>query len=225
MSKSRLITPSLLSAIAWCQTAPQSHIDKDPTKPTWREQAYVDLDNLLNRVWDNSPKPYLDRGIKFENAVYKEAMNPTGRGSDHFKWFVEECKGGQFQYKSKKYVTIDGHVYCIYGKLDVRFPHIIKDIKTTSKWKGDANYLDTWQHRLYCFTEGIDAFRYNVAVFNDPDEGPLSNEIVDHHAVDYVVEDRAQLEESIITKIKEVVQFLQLDEQWFTAYTTKFSLY
>lgn len=225
VSKSRLITTSLIGAVDWCNTAPKTHIDHDPTKPTWRDQAFVDLDKTLNRVWDNSPKPYLDRGIKFENAVYKEAGAPTGRGSEHFQWFVSECKGGEFQRKSKKYIDIDGFTYCIYGKLDAWFPDIIKDVKTTSKWKGDTNYLNTWQHRLYCYTENINRFRYIVAVFDDPDEGPLSNTIVERHAVDYVVPDREELEQDIVSKIKEVVSFLSIDPEWFDAYTNKFSMY
>jgi hypothetical protein len=216
---SRLITPSLVGAVEWARKAPHTHIDKDPSKLTWHQQAQVDLQKMLVRDYSGPVGPALQRGIDFEDAVYREAQLRTGRGSEKFQWFVQECLNGKFQFKSKRYIEVDGFEYCLYGKLDVRFDDIIKDIKGTGKWKGDANYLDTFQHKQYCYTEHISKFRYLVAVFDDDNKT-----ILETHSVDYVVDDWKALEQEVVTKVKEVVAYIE-SHKLLEAYTTEFSLY
>jgi hypothetical protein len=203
---SRLITPSLLGAIDWYLDSPRS----------WKEKAYKDLTNQLGRVYDNTPKPAMELGIKFEDTVYAYA-GVKGKGSTHFQWFVDECAGGVFQRKTKSIIKIDDIEYCLYGKMDVWFPDIIKDIKTTSNYKGKSHYLKTFQHKMYCFNEKIDKFRYLVAIFDD------RQKIVDKDAIDYVVEDPIALEADVINRVKEAVNFLSADEELFKLFTTKFS--
>ena len=218
---SRLITTSLIGAIDWCRTAPTSHIDRDTSKPTWREQAFIDLKKTLARDYSTPPSPAMTRGIEFENQVYAQAnREPNEKGSDHFRWFVEQCRGGQFQRKTKKYITIDDVEYCLYGKIDAWWPYIIKDIKGTGSWKGNNNYLKTFQHKLYCYTEHIDSFTYLVAVFAED-----SKTITERHEVHYHVDDFKVLEEEVIETVKDAVRFLEMSSDLFELYTTKFSLY
>lgn len=205
---SRLITPSLLGSIAWYKDCPTS----------WKEKATTDLHNTLARVWDGGSVA-TELGQRFEATVYSVCRQTRDAGSEHFKWFVAECQGGVFQKKSKQLIVVDDAEYCLYGKLDVWFPDIIKDIKTTSNYKGAQKYLSTFQHKQYCFTEGINKFRYLVAEFDE------SQKILAHYPIDYEAPDKETLKEEIVEAIRETVAFLKTNEEWFKLYTTVFSKY
>lgn len=128
---SRLVTASLIGSINWYKNC----------YPTQKQKAAKDLRNMLARI-ATPASPALLLGIKFENAVCKAtALKPEEvAGNDHFKWIVEETRGGQFQRKTTSMLNIDGYDYCLYGKIDAWFPDIIKDIKTTSNYKGEDSY-------------------------------------------------------------------------------------
>ena len=207
---SRLITPSLIGSISWLKTCP----------PSWKAKAALDLKNQLGRI-KTPMSPALELGIRFEDAVVKAtALKPEEvTGSDHFKWVVEEGRGGQFQRKTSVMLDIDGFVYCLYGKIDAWFPDIIKDFKSTSNYKGPDNYLKSFQHKMYLYNENMTKFRYVIAEF-DKDQ-----KIIGHYAVDAELNDRLALEAEIVSTIKEAIAFLSSNTELFTLYTTKFSLY
>jgi hypothetical protein len=130
---------------------------------------------------------------------------------------VKECEGGQFQRKTKKIVEIEGVEYCLYGKIDVWFPSVLKDIKTTSNYKGPKHYLDSFQHLMYCYTEKVYSFEYIVAVFNEEEK------LITTHKVSYTCDDVGALEQEITNRVKEAVEFLKEDEDLWKLYTSKFS--
>lgn len=208
---SKLITASLVGAVDWLQKCP----------PSWRTKALDDLTNQLARRSFDVPPPSMQRGMDFEAAVYSRAGLVNNKGSEHFMWFVEQCRGGIFQKKTKRYVEIDGVEYCLYGRIDVWFHDVIKDIKTTGRYRGKEKYLDSFQHKLYCFTERIPKFKYLVAEF----QGDADHFIVARHEIEYVVEDWARLRKEVLEKVRSVITFLKHDEELFELYNTTFSRY
>lgn len=206
---SHLITPSLIGAISWVNNCPYS----------WREKATLDLRSQLVRDYSEPMGPALKLGLQFEESVYTYAAMEESKGSDHFKWFINECKGGQFQRKTKQFITIDDQEYCLYGKIDAWWPNIIKDIKTTSNYHGEKSYLASFQHKMYCYNEKISHFRYIVGEF-DADQN-----LIDHHAIDYTVQDPITLQDEIVQAVKEAIAYLKGRTNLWTLYTTKFSAY
>lgn len=209
---SKLITPSLMSSISWLRSCPDS----------WKEKARQDLLRQVARDYIGPRSPSLDLGIRFENAIYQSASKPEDKtkGSELFRKIVEECRGGQFQKKVRKVVIIDEEEFLIYGKIDVWFPEIIKDIKTTSSYAGSSRYLDSFQHKAYCFATRQNKFRYIVAEFDEDSET-----IVDVYFIDYKVEDLQKLKEEVIQEIKSAVDFLKQDVVLWELYVSKFCLY
>lgn len=89
---SRLITASLVGSIDWLTSCP----------PSWKPKAEEDLKNQLSRIWVEPPADSpLRLGQDFEKMVYAHADRKlvTHEGSEHFQWFVEQCRGGVFQKK------------------------------------------------------------------------------------------------------------------------------
>jgi len=207
---SRLVTASLISSISWYKNC----------YPTQKAKAARDLRNMLGRI-ATPPTPALLLGIKFENAVVKAtAKKPEEiEGNDHFKWIVDETRGGEFQRKTTSMLNIDGQDYCLYGKIDAWFPDVIKDIKTTSNYKGEDSYKKSFQHKIYLYNENMQKFRYVVGVFDD------FQRIVDHHAVDVELTDRLALEQDIVNTIKEAVAFLKSNTDLYNLYVTTYSKY
>lgn len=203
----RLITPSLIGSISWLKTCPTS----------WKTKAVKDLKNQLARVW-STPSEACLLGIKFEDAVVNATINAPDKvkGSDHFKWIVEEIRNGEFQRRTTANINIDGQDYCLYGRIDAYFPEIIKDIKTTSNYKGAEHYLSSFQHKMYCYNENIRYFRYVIAEFDS------SQTIIAHHAIDVDLPNRLSLEAEIVDKIKEAMAFLTASTEFLDLYTTTF---
>lgn len=208
----RLITASLIGSIEWYKNCPSS----------WKAKAAKDLQNSLARIYTEPMSEAVKRGIAFEDDICKRAVFDTEAVHvPTVQTFVDECKGGEFQKKTKRFVFIDGFEYCLYGKIDVAFPDMLKDLKTTGKWKGEESYLNTFQHKLYCYNEHISKFRYVVGVFDDkvslvPDQV---------YTIDYEVEDWAKLEKEVYTTVINAVKFLSTSKTWLDLYTHKFSQY
>jgi len=156
------------------------------------------------------------RGMSFEDAVCA-ATKQEPKGTEHFRAIVEECRGGEFQRVTKTFLTIDGQEYCLYGKIDVYFPTILKDIKTTGNYKGADHYTDTFQHVLYCFNEQVPDFRYLVAEFDGE-----TDKLVNHHFVDAKL-DLSMLEEEVVSTVRSFIGFLMAHRELFELYTTTFS--
>lgn len=208
---SRLITSSLFGAVNWFMNSP----------PSWKERATKDLHNQLARVWTGA-NAAMQRGMDFEKAVYNmSAKDPANwTGSEFFKDVVRVVKGGIFQAKAKRFIEVAGEEYCLYGKIDVKFPMKIMDIKTTGNYKGKNKYLDSMQHKIYCFCESITVFEYVVAEFDGD-----SNTIKDIHTVVYNVHNPESIKEELEDRITSLMTFLENDPKLMELYLTKFSRY
>jgi len=208
----KLITPTLLNSLAWLEHCPSS----------WREKAQTDLMNTLSRnygPWEEAPEA-VRKGVEFENEVYKWAnKDRAGRGSKKFNEVCDMVKGGNFQKKSKKFLTIDGVEYCIYSKLDVRLPNKIIDLKTTMNYRGQDKYLDTMQHKFYCYTEDCADFEYLVITW---DIGYTIDRII---PILYHMDDILEVEQEIVDNVKHFVAFLERNSELEEAYENKFCLY
>jgi len=206
---SKLITTSLISSIQWLNNAP----------PSWQESAYTQLKNSLARKpWD--PSPEIKRGIDFENKVYSCLKRQLFNiGSEDFQWFVNESKGGTVQYKTKSFMTVNGVEYCLYGKLDLKFPNVIKDIKTTSNYK-EQKYMESSQHIIYCHNEQIEDFEYLVAVFEKGK--PENKKMLSKHKIEIKV-DLNKTEEMIIGYIKLVNDTLKTYDELRPLYDNVFN--
>ena len=209
---SRLITSTLFNSIDWYKNCP----------PDRKEKALNDLTDTLARIW-NKPNESVKRGMDFEKLLYSVLeMDKEEKmiSSNFFRTIARACKGGIFQKKIKKFIEIDGTEYCLFGKVDVWFPDIIKDIKTTGNYKGRDSYLKGMQHKLYCYIEHIKRFEYIVAEFTG-----LGGPIVNVHTIPYEVENWNGLEEEIIKEVRKAMSFLREDTKLFDLYATKYCLY
>lgn len=220
MAKSNLITTTLISNIKWYQTCP----------PNWKDKAYKDLSNCLNRIYTESKAA--KRGIEFENTLYKivgqyqrgEIQNIPG--SANFKKMFGVCINYQnendipiFQYKAKGSKVINGDNYFLYGKLDVKFDNQIIDIKTTAEFKQEK-YEKSFQHIFYMFLTGIEFFQYAIAEW---DQYPKIKNI---HLIDIKINNpKIELEETITNTIIESMEFLKSRPMLYKAYREKFCLY
>lgn len=213
--KACLFTQDLVSACRWANTAPISEIkpDKLPADleqgTTWRTKAFIDLKNKLGRVRGDFPVA-AQNGVSFERAVYAEAKDPQGVGSDKFQKVVKLIKGGDFQHKLKMDYEYRGMHFFLYGKEDVHFPKQIIDIKTTEKFKL-SKYKDSFQHQLYCFIDQIESFVYVIAEWDKENGGyPLIKQV-------YEVECMVDLEKAkqrIEQEMDFVVNFLKEYNLW-----------
>lgn len=208
---SRLITASLIGSIDWLNKCPTS----------WKVRAAEDLKRQLAREYSDETPFNMQRGIDFENAVYKAALaKKIIKGSEHFKWFAMKVRGGVFQKKCKRFIDIDGHEYCLYGKIDAWFKDRIIDIKTTSRYGGKNKYLDSFQHKLYCYIERIPDFTYLIAEFDGD-----TNTIIDRYDIDYSVTNWEALKDDVIGTVREAIAFLGQHGELFDLYNTTFSRY
>ncbi len=143
-----LMTHSLLSS--WLYA-----IKEDPFEDATTERDhYAEFLDVLNRV----PTPTteaMQNGIDFDDLVQVTAEHgsiPYGYGEG--KWYDAAAKvagivrGGQFQLKAKKYVTVNGIDFLMYGRLDVLKAGTIYDIKFTKNYDR-GKYFGSTQHPLY----------------------------------------------------------------------------
>jgi hypothetical protein len=204
---SKLITPTLFDAMDWYLKCP----------PSWKNKAYTDLYNKLNRIW--STNIHVEKGMELEKTAIKWCNKKELKGSEKFQELCTQIQGGEYQVKRKMIVTINNVDYCWYGKLDVCFPSVIVDIKTTGSWKGKSNYLSKWQHEFYCLITGIKFFKYIVVEWTD------DYKIKDIHYIDYKVENFDIIKDEITEKTKEFIDFLELYDELKIAYYDKYNLY
>lgn len=138
-----LITPSLLNSWLYIYLAPQyvresekdemCLEDKQLSASRWARTSFLDT---LRRV-KNETTPAQQRGIDYEDATYK--------GETPASPYVE---GGQFQIVGKKFETIDGVDFLLYGRLDCLKGGTIYDIKRVSQY-AVQKYLHSAQHPFY----------------------------------------------------------------------------
>jgi len=210
----KLITPSLIGSVEWLQKCPDS----------WKERAFNSLHSSLARDYSKPMDHAVKRGIDFENMVYKVLGNElvdvnSLKCSELFKDVLRHCKGGIFQQKTKSLIEIDDVEYCLYGKKDVSFTDKTIDIKCTGKFKSARTYLDTVQHKLYCYNDKIEKFEYLVCVMDEEDK------LTDIHIVEYKVDDFEKLREDIIKRVRKTIEFLKLDTELYDLYINTFNMY
>ena len=202
----KLITPSLLSVIEFLRDCP----------PSWKGNAFQSLKSTLSRTY-KEPTRQIKRGIDFEDSIYKTLSTMDSvdfkNYSEEYQQFLNDCNGGVFQKTTKKIIEIEGTKYLLYGKIDVWFPGLIIDIKTTENFTGEEKYLKTSQHELYCFCEHISTFLYKVAVFEE--EG---NKIKEVKNIRYFCEDFDSLEIKIKERIKLDLLYLRAFPDLFDFY-------
>lgn len=210
---SLLMTPTLWQSIDWLQKCPDS----------WKKRAYTSLMDTLTRKWN--PTKAIERGIAYEKAIcYGE--NPVEKVADDLKEKFTEAynlihrEGGSFQKVAKKIVDVDDVEFILYGKLDVHFPDLIIDIKTTGNYRGKSSYLNSWQHRVYCMCTRIPDFKFIVYEFDNN-----SGMLIDIHIIDYHVDDFAMLNKEVMRKLVSVRDFLRTDKKLKEAYLHKFNRY
>lgn len=139
-----LMTHSLLSS--WLYA-----IKEDPFEDATTERDhYAEFLDVLNRV----PTPTteaMQNGIDFEDTVMSfvnGVPNLGGKWDDAAERIARIVRGGQFQYKAKKTVTVGGIRFLLYGRLDVLKAGTIYDIKF-SKSYDRGKYFSSTQHPLY----------------------------------------------------------------------------
>lgn len=151
-----LMTHSLLAS--WLYA-----MKEDPyADATTERDPYKEFLDVLNRV----PTPTteaMQNGIDFEHLVLNIVDRiPTIKTSDvsnpipvtAHRWYeaassvARIVRGGQFQYKAKKTVTVGGIEFLLYGRLDVLKAGTIYDIKFTKSYDR-GKYFSSTQHPLY----------------------------------------------------------------------------
>ena len=145
-----LITHSLLSS--WLHA-----IKEDPyADATTERDNYAEFLDVLNRV-QTPPTEAMQNGLDFE-----ELVTSIANGADY-----QVVRGGQFQLKAKKYVTVNGIDFLMYGRLDVLNAGTIYDIKFTKNYDR-GKYFGSTQHPMY-FELIPEASRFTYLVSNGTD--------------------------------------------------------
>lgn len=217
--KSCLITNTLIDAINWCLNASDTIVSPERGGDgvvTWREKAWSDLCNMLERK-KTPMSPEAQNGINFENRLYDFATRRKLDGSELFQSILKEITGYNFQRKIYNYTRINNQECCIYAKMDASKGNHIIDIKTTGNYKQN-NYLNKFQHKLYCYAAGVTEFDYIIVEW---EEYPKIKAV---HKERYVVEDQQVLRLDVEKTISETIDFLQELKLW-DVYREKFCLY
>lgn len=158
-----LITHSLLSSWLWAMKS-------DPYEDiTTERNAFDDFLHVLNREPTEETEA-MRNGLDFEDTVMsfvRGVPNLGGKWDDAAEKIASIVRGGLFQYKAKKPVTVAGVDFLLYGRLDVLKAGQIYDIKF-SKSYDRGKYFDSTQHPLYM--ELIpEAEKFNYLVSNGTD--------------------------------------------------------
>ena len=148
MNDSWLVTPSLYSSYYW-----------------YAIRDYGTTEDFLNvlRKEKTPPTESMLAGIEFEDKIRAVC---DGKDTDGDRHDVEEIanlvKGGFWQERISK--ELDGNL--LYGIADVITPHMIYDIKFSSKYDiGKYDY--SIQHLLYMYCTGIPHFQYLISDGNE----------------------------------------------------------
>lgn len=154
-----LITPSLLNAWGWIWNCEDSvtesekdEISLEDKKYNARLQAIEDFKKTLARI-PSEPNKYMLEGIEFEEECYK--------GNTCVSPIIED---GAYQIVGKKYITVNGIKFLMYGRLDVLKGGIIYDIKRV--WKYSLpKYAKSYQHQFY-FELFPNAYKFEYLIYD-----------------------------------------------------------
>ena len=193
MSGRLLMTQSLLNS--WMRRFNPSTESYDPNAEFLR----------VLRKEQTETTPAMQDGIDFEELVVNIAKGvPTYSDDGKFlhyqnpKWedwydcavdIANIVRGGSFQHKAYKDMTVSGVPLLLYGKLDVLKAGVIYDIKFSQSYER-GKYRESPQHpmyftlmpRAYEFTylisDGADVFTETYRAYDD-DHEPIGNTIYD----------------------------------------------
>lgn len=199
------ITQSLLSAWEYTYSC----------REECHDDAFNSFLDTINKV-KQEPTEAMINGLAFESEVYREA---SGMSRDiHPQWELGIMKtasiirGGQFQVKADRNITVAGHDFKIIGILDALKAGTIYDLKFLNKGFHSADvvnkYLNSPQHPAYFYIipEALD-FKYIVCDGTDIYTEPYTRKNTRH----------------IGEIIEEFVSFLKDSDLWET-YQEKWSI-
>ena len=181
-----LLTHSLLSS--WLRGIKENPYEDATTE----RDAYSEFLDYLNKV-ETPPTEAMQNGMEFEKLVTDIAtgrfvpefstdgtVNKSSYGNGELmgydkypRWYDAACsvaqivKGGQFQFKARKMVSVNGVDFLLFGKLDVLKAGDIDDIKF-SKSYDRGKYFSSTQHPMYMELVP-EACRFNYLVSNGID--------------------------------------------------------
>ena len=214
---SLLITPTLLNSFDWLQKCP----------PSWRERAYKDIMNTLNREpW--KPNRAVRMGMDFEKKVYSVANRPDLdelKASEKFIKVCKRVKGYDYQRKTKLFVEVDGEEYCCFGRIDCYSSNEIIDIKTTAKYGGKGKYLSGWQHKFYTALEGVEKFTYLIAEWKDAEKEDYIIKEVYEVPFAITTEEMPSVISEIKDHIRTFIDYVNFDDGMKEAYYTVYNRY
>lgn len=215
--KSHLVTADLISSVDWCLKAPDSQIKNVNEQLTWRQKAFTDLKQKLERVYGDMPLA-AQRGIDFENKIYNCIKERKfEEGSIVFQNILNRLKHHTFQEKIKVTEQIEEYNCFLYGKIDAYLPADMIDIKTTANFK-ESSYINSYQHKLYCYGKQEDSFTYLVVEWLD------FPKIKHVHNIALRIPNMKQLKEEVHTKVLETFQNIK-DMALWEIYRDKYCLY
>ena len=161
-----MITHSLLSS--WLHA-----IKEDPYEDVTTERDnYAEFLDVLNRV-QTPPTEAMQNGLDFEELVTSIANGADFQADREHRWYdaaskvADIVRGGQFQVKAKKPVTVNGTDFLLYGRLDVLKAGDIDDIKFTKNYER-GKYFGSTQHPMY-FELIPEASRFCYLISNGTD--------------------------------------------------------
>jgi hypothetical protein len=175
-----LVTASLLGSWHW-------YLD------SWEDgevKAKADFLNTLERepIPDNEA---MAEGRRFEDAVHSACIGSYQDEDEDYNRCVHEIadyvKGGQWQVKAMKDITIGSQDFLAYGRLDILKGPWISDIKYSHTFEA-GKYRDSPQTKMYLsVVDGPIGMRYLISdghhVFVDEyrrdDIDPIENEITE----------------------------------------------
>lgn len=150
-----LITYSLVSAWQW---ALNEHSG---------DTGYDDFLKTLNRIPKQDYSEAQMKGIAFEDAINHMTLGyPSeslyGEEYECARQLAEELKGGIQQYSASRDITVDGHEFVLYGKIDYLKAGVVHDIKRTGKYEV-GKYFGSFQTQMYLkLVPSAYAFEYDV---------------------------------------------------------------
>ena len=197
------VTPSLLNDYNWFKNCP----------PSWKERAYNSFSKTLNREFVTSPE--IELGKKFEDCIMY-SIKSGKNGSEKFNEIRDYFLNVEFQKRTKMFLNVEGEEFGIFGRIDAYKPDLLLDIKTTSNYKGKDHYLNTWQHKIYCYSEKIKNFEYIIVEL-------LDKKIIDYYIVKYEMEDFDGVRKEIQKEIKEMICFIDKDKNLKDLYYNKYN--
>lgn len=154
-----LITPSLLNSWGWIRNCADSVTESEKDEISLEDkiynarlQAIEDFKKTLARI-PSEPNKFMQEGIEFEEECYK--------GNTCISPIIED---GAYQIVGKKYITVNGIKFLMYGRLDVLKGGIIYDIKRV--WKYSLpKYSKSYQHQFY-FELFPNAYKFEYLIYD-----------------------------------------------------------